>query len=163
MIVWICLNLFAVTLRWDPYPFILLNPGVSHPGRLRRTADPAGPEQAGEPRQGGTEDYPAAAPNRPRPTPNSWPANWPRYASPSVGSPTRDYLRRELEEVREMLAKMQPPKQKGPKGRGQAPESKSGHEGQREEGRPGPPKKIRHEDHRVMMAVAFRSGTDYVW
>lgn len=25
VIVWICLNLFAVTLRWDPYPFILLN------------------------------------------------------------------------------------------------------------------------------------------
>ena len=22
---WICLNLFAVKLRWDPYPFILLN------------------------------------------------------------------------------------------------------------------------------------------
>ena len=25
VIVWICLNVFAVTLRWDPYPFILLN------------------------------------------------------------------------------------------------------------------------------------------
>lgn len=25
VIVWICLNLFAVTLQWDPYPFILLN------------------------------------------------------------------------------------------------------------------------------------------
>jgi uncharacterized membrane protein len=25
VIVWIALNLFAVTLRWDPYPFILLN------------------------------------------------------------------------------------------------------------------------------------------
>jgi uncharacterized membrane protein len=25
VIVWILLNLFAVTLRWDPYPFILLN------------------------------------------------------------------------------------------------------------------------------------------
>jgi uncharacterized membrane protein len=25
VIVWITLNLFAVTLRWDPYPFILLN------------------------------------------------------------------------------------------------------------------------------------------
>jgi uncharacterized membrane protein len=25
VVVWICLNLFAVTLRWDPYPFILLN------------------------------------------------------------------------------------------------------------------------------------------
>lgn len=25
VIVWICLNLFAVGLRWDPYPFILLN------------------------------------------------------------------------------------------------------------------------------------------
>ena len=23
--VWICLNVFAVRLRWDPYPFILLN------------------------------------------------------------------------------------------------------------------------------------------
>jgi uncharacterized membrane protein len=25
VILWISLNLFAVTLRWDPYPFILLN------------------------------------------------------------------------------------------------------------------------------------------
>jgi uncharacterized membrane protein len=25
VIVWICLNVFAVALRWDPYPFILLN------------------------------------------------------------------------------------------------------------------------------------------
>jgi uncharacterized membrane protein len=25
VVVWILLNLFAVTLRWDPYPFILLN------------------------------------------------------------------------------------------------------------------------------------------
>jgi uncharacterized membrane protein len=25
VIVWIALNVFAVTLRWDPYPFILLN------------------------------------------------------------------------------------------------------------------------------------------
>jgi uncharacterized membrane protein len=25
VIAWITLNLFAVTLRWDPYPFILLN------------------------------------------------------------------------------------------------------------------------------------------
>ena len=25
VIVWICLNLFAVHWRWDPYPFILLN------------------------------------------------------------------------------------------------------------------------------------------
>jgi hypothetical protein len=50
---------------------------------------------------------------------------------------TRDYLRRELEEVREMLAKMQPPKQKGPKGEGsERRNKKSGHEGQREEGRP---------------------------
>lgn len=25
VIVWICLNLFAIKLQWDPYPFILLN------------------------------------------------------------------------------------------------------------------------------------------
>jgi uncharacterized membrane protein len=25
VLTWICLNLFAVALRWDPYPFILLN------------------------------------------------------------------------------------------------------------------------------------------
>lgn len=25
VIVWIALNLFAVSLQWDPYPFILLN------------------------------------------------------------------------------------------------------------------------------------------
>ena len=25
VLIWICLNVFAVRLRWDPYPFILLN------------------------------------------------------------------------------------------------------------------------------------------
>lgn len=29
VIIWIILNGFAVTLRWDPYPFILLNLGFS--------------------------------------------------------------------------------------------------------------------------------------
>jgi uncharacterized membrane protein len=29
VVIWICLNVFTVALRWDPYPFILLNLGFS--------------------------------------------------------------------------------------------------------------------------------------
>ncbi len=50
VLVWIALNVSAVSLRWDPYPFILLNLAFLHPGRLRGAADPAGPEPPGEPR-----------------------------------------------------------------------------------------------------------------
>src|ERR1700709_332255 len=69
VIAWIGANIVAVALRWDPYPFILLNllfstqppsapalgpvpfhpaqPAVLHPGRVRRAADPAQPEPPG--------------------------------------------------------------------------------------------------------------------
>lgn len=43
---WIAANVFAVALRWDPYPFILLNLAFSLQ-LLRRPADPAGPDPPG--------------------------------------------------------------------------------------------------------------------
>ena len=38
VIVWITVNLFAVTLRWDPYPFILLNLAFSTQASTGRSA-----------------------------------------------------------------------------------------------------------------------------
>ncbi len=52
VIVWIALNLSAVKLRWDPVPVHPAQPGVLHPGRIRRAADPARPEPPGEPGPG---------------------------------------------------------------------------------------------------------------
>ena len=106
VIVWICLNLFAVKLRWDPYPFILLNLAFSHPGRLRSPADPAGPEPAGEPGQRWLEE------DRRRP------ADQGRHRVPAcelaalrlaIGEvATRDYLRRELERSANSSTPLQP-------------------------------------------------------
>ncbi len=52
VIAWIVLNAVAVSLRWDPYPFILLNLAFFDPGGLRGSADPACADAAGRPRQG---------------------------------------------------------------------------------------------------------------
>ena len=52
---WWCgfwLNLFAVSLALGPVPVHPPQPGLLHPGRLRGSADPAGPEPAGEPGPG---------------------------------------------------------------------------------------------------------------
>ena len=52
VIVWISLNLFAVDTALGPLPVHPAQPGVLHPGRLRRAADPAGAEPSGEPGPG---------------------------------------------------------------------------------------------------------------
>ena len=49
VIVWIMLNLFAVQPALGPVPVHPAQPGLLHPGRVRRAADPAGPEPAGRP------------------------------------------------------------------------------------------------------------------
>ena len=86
VIVWICLNLFAVKMRWDPYPFILLNLAFS------TQAAYAAPlillaQNRQENRTGCPWKKTGVAPRRPRPTPSTWPANSPRCAWPSVRSP----------------------------------------------------------------------------
>jgi uncharacterized membrane protein len=136
VIVWICLNLFAVTLRWDPYPFILLNLAFSTQAAY---AAPlillAQNRQENRDRVALEDDRRRAEQTK---ADTEFLARELAALRLAVGEvATRDYLRRELEEVREMLAKMQPPKQKGPKGEGsERRNKKSGHEGQREEGRP---------------------------
>ena len=49
VIVWIVLNIVAVSSALGPLSVHPAQPGVFHPGRLRGAADPAGPEPAGEP------------------------------------------------------------------------------------------------------------------
>jgi hypothetical protein len=41
------INITVAVLRWDPYPFILLNLAFSDAGGIRRTADPARAEPSG--------------------------------------------------------------------------------------------------------------------
>src|SRR6185436_15051657 len=95
VVVWICLNLFAVTLRWDPYPFILLNLAFSTQAAY---AAPlillAQNRQENRDRVSLEEDRRRAEQTK---------ADT-EYLVREVA--TRDYLRRELEEVREMLTEL---------------------------------------------------------
>ena len=86
VICWITLNLVAVSCRWDPYPFILLNLAFS------TQAAYAAPlillaQNRQDDRDRITLEEDRTAPRRPRPTPSTWPANWPRCESPSARSP----------------------------------------------------------------------------
>ncbi len=86
VIVWIVLNIVAVSLRWDPYPFILLNLAFS------TQAAYAAPlillaQNRQENRDRVTLERIADEPGRPRPTPNIWPENWPRCGWRSATSP----------------------------------------------------------------------------
>jgi uncharacterized membrane protein len=76
VIVWIALNLFAVGLQWDPYPFILLN--------LAFSTQAAYAEQTKADTEYLARELAAV-----------------RLAVGEVA--TRDYLRRELEEVIDLL------------------------------------------------------------
>jgi hypothetical protein len=51
VVLWIGANVAAATLRWDPYPFILLNLAFSLQAAYVGTPDPAGPDPAGRPGQ----------------------------------------------------------------------------------------------------------------
>jgi uncharacterized membrane protein len=106
VIVWIALNLFAVSLQWDPYPFILLNLAFSTQAAY---AAPlillAQNRQENRDRVSLEEDRRRAEQTK---ADTEYLARELAALRLAVGEvATRDYLRRELEELREMLAGLQ--------------------------------------------------------
>jgi uncharacterized membrane protein len=109
VVVWIALNLFAVSLRWDPYPFILLNLAFSTQAAY---AAPlillAQNRQENRDRVSLDEDRRRAQQTK---ADTEYLARELAALRLAVGEvATRDYIRRELEDLREMLADLQPPK-----------------------------------------------------
>lgn len=116
VIVWILLNLFALTLQWDPYPFILLNLAFSTQAAY---AAPlillAQNRQENRDRVALEEDRRRAEQTK---ADTEYLARELAALRLAVGEmATRDYLRRELEELREMLVELVPPKPKKSKGK----------------------------------------------
>lgn len=102
VIVWIALNLFAVKLRWDPYPFILLNLAFSTQAAY---AAPlillAQNRQENRDKVALEEDRRRAQQTK---ADTEFLARELAALRLAIGEvATRDYLRRELEEVRELL------------------------------------------------------------
>jgi hypothetical protein len=83
VVAWIVVNVTAVSMRWYPYPFILLNLAFS-----TQAAYAAPLILLAQNRQENRDRIAlgriVAAPNKPRPTPNIWPASWLRCDCPSV-------------------------------------------------------------------------------
>ena len=109
VIVWIALTLFAVRLRWDPYPFILLNLAFSTQAAY---AAPlillAQNRQENRDKVALEEDRRRAQQTK---ADTEFLARELAALRLAVGEvATRDYLRRELEEIRELLDKAQPAK-----------------------------------------------------
>lgn len=109
VIIWIALNLFAVNLRWDPYPFILLNLAFSTQAAY---AAPlillAQNRQENRDRVSLEEDRRRAAQTK---ADTEYLARELAALRLAVGEvATRDYLRRELEELREMMLELQQPR-----------------------------------------------------
>jgi uncharacterized membrane protein len=107
VIVWILLNLFAVTLRWDPYPFILLNLAFSTQAAY---AAPlillAQNRQENRDRVALEEDRRRAEQTK---ADTEYLARELAALRLAVGEvATRDYLRRELEELRDLINEMRP-------------------------------------------------------
>jgi uncharacterized membrane protein len=131
VIVWIALNLFAVTLRWDPYPFILLNLAFSTQAAY---AAPlillAQNRQENRDRVALEEDRRRAQQTK---ADTEYLARELAALRLAVGEVvTRDYLRHELEELSERLAELQQPP---PTSDGKAPSKSDGSE--RRAKRPG--------------------------
>lgn len=108
VIVWIALNLFAVGLRWDPYPFILLNLAFSTQAAY---AAPlillAQNRQENRDRVSLEEDRRRAAQTK---ADTEYLARELAALRLAIGEvATRDYLRRELEELRELITQLQEP------------------------------------------------------
>ncbi|WP_167098948.1 DUF1003 domain-containing protein [Mycobacterium sp. DL592] len=106
VIVWIGLNLFAVSLRWDPYPFILLNLAFSTQAAY---AAPlillAQNRQENRDKVSLEEDRRRAQQTK---ADTEFLARELAALRLAVGEvATRDYLRRELEEIRELLETLQ--------------------------------------------------------
>jgi uncharacterized membrane protein len=102
VIVWIALNLFAVSLQWDPYPFILLNLAFSTQAAY---AAPlillAQNRQENRDRVSLEEDRRRSEQTK---ADTEFLARELASLRLAVGEvATRDYLRRELEEIRELL------------------------------------------------------------
>jgi uncharacterized membrane protein len=102
-------NLFAVTLRWDPYPFILLNLAFSTQAAY---AAPlillAQNRQENRDKVSLEEDRRRAEQTK---ADTEFLARELAALRLAVGEvATRDYLRRELDELRELIEKLQPPK-----------------------------------------------------
>ncbi|KAF0846165.1 DUF1003 domain-containing protein [Nocardia caishijiensis] len=102
VIVWIVLNVFVVALRWDPYPFILLNLAFSTQAAY---AAPlillAQNRQDNRDKVSLEEDRTRAAQTK---ADTEFLARELAALRLAVGDvATRDYLRRELEEIKEML------------------------------------------------------------
>jgi uncharacterized membrane protein len=111
VIVWIALNLFAVSLQWDPYPFILLNLAFSTQAAY---AAPlillAQNRQENRDRVSLEEDRRRAQQTK---ADTEYLARELAALRIAVGEVvTRDYLRRELEEVRDLLDELRPKKPK---------------------------------------------------
>jgi uncharacterized membrane protein len=108
VIIWVLLNLFAVSLQWDPYPFILLNLAFSTQAAY---AAPlillAQNRQENRDRVALEEDRRRAEQTK---ADTEYLARELAALRLAVGEVvTRDYLRRELEELREMLTELQQP------------------------------------------------------
>ncbi|GAB2642736.1 DUF1003 domain-containing protein [Nocardia goodfellowii] len=106
VIVWILLNVFAVSLRWDPYPFILLNLAFSTQAAY---AAPlillAQNRQDNRDRVSLEEDRTRAAQTK---ADTEFLARELASLRIAVGDvATRDYLRRELEEMRAVLDRIE--------------------------------------------------------
>ncbi len=102
VVVWISLNLFAVTLRWDPYPFILLNLAFSTQAAY---AAPlillAQNRQENRDKVALEEDRRRAEQTK---ADTEFLARELAALRLAVGEvATRDYLRREVEEIRELI------------------------------------------------------------
>jgi uncharacterized membrane protein len=109
VIIWIALNLFAVGLQWDPYPFILLNLAFSTQAAY---AAPlillAQNRQENRDRVSLEEDRRRAAQTK---ADTEYLARELAALRLAVGEvATRDYVRRELEELGEKLTELQQPK-----------------------------------------------------
>jgi uncharacterized membrane protein len=105
VIVWIALNLFAVKLQWDPYPFILLNLAFSTQAAY---AAPlillAQNRQENRDRVALEEDRRRAEQTK---ADTEYLARELAALRLAIGEvATRDYLRRELEELYDMLAEL---------------------------------------------------------
>src|SRR6478609_4773273 len=108
VIVWIALNLFALKLQWDPYPFILLNLAFSTQAAY---AAPlillAQNRQENRDRVALDEDRRRAEQTK---ADTEYLARELAALRLAVGEVvTRDYMRRELEELREKLTELQQP------------------------------------------------------
>jgi uncharacterized membrane protein len=107
VVVWIGLNLFAIRLRWDPYPFILLNLAFSTQAAY---AAPlillAQNRQENRDRVALEDDRRRAEQTK---ADTEFLARELAALRLAVGEvATRDYLRRELDEIRELLGPREP-------------------------------------------------------